>query len=136
MSWYLCTISATSKKNWELCKISGTWGISSGPGFASRDRARSGDNLLFWLGSVGYVGTAVVSENSRPPLTDEEVPWFGGRDRFGLIIPFIELLEFHPPRKIGFTGRVQKGTSLDQSVFQRGFMPINDSAANFVIKSG
>jgi hypothetical protein len=132
VSWYLCTISASSKRNWSLCKESLTWGISTASGFASSDRAKLGDALLFWVATIGYVGMAQVLEDVRPPNSILEVPWLGGQKKYGLVIPIGNLREFSPPLKLGFNGRKQIGTELDQSTFQRGYMPISDKAAGFV----
>jgi hypothetical protein len=134
MAWYLCTISSTSKRNWELCKVSRTWGIITKGGHGSKDRAREGDDLLFWLGGVGYVGHATVIENTRAPIKAEEVPWSGGQERYGLVIPLKEITEFNQPITLKFTNRRQEVTNLDQSMFQRGFMPITNVLAESVIK--
>ena len=45
-----------------------------------------------------------------------------------------ELIEIKPPLLLKFINRKQELTNLDQSMFQRGFMPITDSAANAVLK--
>jgi hypothetical protein len=63
-----------------------------------------------------------------------EVPWQGGSERYGLVIPLTELIEIKPPLLLKFINRKQELTNLDQSMFQRGFMPITDSAANAVLK--
>ncbi len=134
MAWYLCTISSRSKENWHYCKKSSTWGIQTLGEYASKDRARKNDNLLFWIGGVGYVGVAKVKRDTRVPSSDDEVPWAGGKQRFGLIIPFNNLNEFENPLLFRFENRIQDKTGLDQSYFQRGYMPINDSVANVVMK--
>lgn len=133
MAWYLCTIASTSKKNWELCKQSKTWGIITQGGHGSGDRARKGDNLLFWLGGTGYVGYSEVTENTRAPQSPEEVPWMGGKERYGLIIPLKQITEFDKPIMLKFANRKQAVTNLDQSMFQRGYMPITDVIANDII---
>lgn len=129
MAWYLCTIASTSKNNWNLCKRSLTWGISTRSGYASGDRARKGDYLLFWLGGEGFVGTAEVKEDTRAPISDNEVPWSGGRSQYGLVIPLTNVRIFEKPLKLTFENRVQNKTGLEQFVFQRGYMPISDTAA-------
>ena len=133
MSWYLCTIASKSKENWKLCKESNTWGIITSSGYSSGDRARKGDRLLFWLGGTGYVGHGEVGEDTRPPLSNSEVPWQGGQERFGLVIPINGITEFATPIFLKFSNRKQEGTKIDQSLFQRGFMPINDSSADVVL---
>lgn len=133
MAWYLCTISSGAKKNWDLCKDSKTWGILTLGGYASKDRARRDDNLLFWLGGRGYVGHAKVIENTRPPLSPKEVPWLGGQERYGLVIPLEEVKEFSTPTMLKFVNRRQEITGIDQSFFQRGYMPITDSIANKIL---
>lgn len=135
MSWYLCTVASTSKINWELCKVSLTWGINTKGEYSSKDKARKGDHLLFWLGGKGFVGYAKVLEDTRPPIRTEEVPWSGGQETYGLIIPLEQLVEFTSPRMLKFINRKQILTGLDQSMFQRGYMPITDAAANSVIES-
>jgi len=132
MSWYLCTLSAGSK-NWELCKKSGTWGINTAAGFASSDRARKNDSLLFWRAGIGYVAHALVSEDCRPPITKEEAPWLGGPQKFGLVIPFVNLHEFVKPVLLRFQDNKQEQTLLPPSALQRGFIPINDSIAGVVL---
>jgi hypothetical protein len=134
MAWYLCTIASNSKVNWDLCKVSRTWGINTQGGHGSRDRAREGDDLLFWLGGIGYVGHAKVVENTRAPIEEYEVPWPGGLQRYGLVIPLEEINEFKNPLKLRFTNRKQELTNLDQSMFQRGFMPITNVVAESIKK--
>lgn len=133
MGWYLCTIASTSRKNWELCKVSQTWGINTKSEYASKDRARKGDNLLFWLGGKGFVGHARVSGNTRPPFSSDEAPWEGGQEKYGLVIPLEEFIEFESPKMLKFINRRQDKTGLDQSMFQRGYMPIPDVSANVVL---
>lgn len=135
MGWYLCTIASTSKMNWELCKKSNTWGINTKGDYTSRDRARKNDQLLFWLGGKGFVGYAKVSEDTRAPKNIDEVPWMGGQARYGLIIPLEDIVEFDSPKMLKFTNRRQEKTGLEQSMFQRGYMPITDASANSVIES-
>ena len=135
MGWYLCTIASTSKNNWELCKVSQTWGINTKANYSSKDRARKGDNLLFWLGGKGFVGYAKVSEDTRPPHTLGETPWMGGQERYGLVIPLIELTVFEAPKMLKFINRRQEKTGLDQSMFQRGYMPITDDSANAAMEA-
>lgn len=134
MAWYLCTIASSSKKNWDLCKQSKTWGILTKGGYASGDRARKDDHLLFWLGGVGYVGHAKVIENTRPPINSEEVPWMGGQERYGLVIPLEAIQVFKKPIMLKFINRRQEVTGLDQSMFQRGYMPIIDLVAQEITK--
>jgi hypothetical protein len=134
MGWYLCTVASTSQKNWELCKNSLTWGINTKGDYSSKDKARKGDFLLFWLGGKGFVGYAKVLEDTRAPNRPEEVPWNGGQATYGLIIPLVDLVEFESPRMLKFVNRKQTKTGLDQSMFQRGYMPINDVAAAAVIE--
>lgn len=132
LAWYLCTIASTSKVNWGLCKTSKTWGILTTGDYSSHDRARKGDNLLFWLAGRGYVGYASVTEDTRAPQEDSEVPWQGGQERYGLVIPLSDIIEFSSPVLLKFVNRKQAVTGLDQSMFQRGYMPITDSAASSV----
>lgn len=133
MSWYLCTIASGAKENWKLCIDSKTWGIITTNRYSSGDRARKGDQLLFWLAGTGYVGFGKVSQDTRPPVSSDEVPWQGGQERFGLVIPMTEVIQFDSPILLKFTNRKQEGTQIDQSMFQRGFMPINDRAANLIL---
>jgi len=129
----LCSIASSSKINWKLCKDSLTWGLITTSQYASGDRARKDDSLLFWLAGTGYVGFGKVSEDTRPPKSILEAPWLGGQDRYGLVIPLSEIWEFNPPLLLKFNNRKQQLTQLDQSMFQRGFMPITDFAANEVL---
>jgi hypothetical protein len=133
MGWYLCTIASTSRRNWNLCKESNTWGINTKGDYSSHDKARKGDNLLFWLGGEGFVGYARVIEDTRPPKNMIEVPWNGGQETYGLIIPIDSPIEFSSPKKFSFVNRRQEKTGLDQSMFQRGYMPITDASAEAVI---
>ena len=103
--------------------------------YGSGDRARKGDTLLFWLAGTGYVGFGEVLEDTRPPKNASEVPWQGGSERYGLIIPLSGITEIHPPLLLKFINRKQELTRLDQSMFQRGFMPITDVAAKEVLDS-
>jgi len=133
MSWFLCTISSTSKINWQKCKDVGMWGIATSTGYASNDSARNGDSLLFWISGVGYVGYADVVEDTRRPTNSSETPWLGGSSKYGLVIPMKIVSEMIPPLKLKFEGGKQIGTGILQAYFQRGFMPIKDDSANLVI---
>ena len=134
MAWFLCTISSTSKSNWQKCKDANMWGIATSTGFASNDVARKGDSLLFWLSGIGFVGYSNVTETTRRPKEASETPWLGGADKYGLVIPMKLVKEIHPPLKLKFIDGRQEKTGILQPYFQRGFMPINDSAANVVIE--
>jgi hypothetical protein len=133
MTWYLCTISSSSKINWKLTIQSKSWGLITSSRYGSGDRSRQGDSLLFWLAGSGYVGFGNVSEDTRAPKNISEVPWQGGSERYGLVIPMSEIIEFEKPIMLKFQNRKQLLTNLDQSMFQRGFMPITNNAANEVL---
>ena len=110
------------------------WGIATSTGYASNDSARKGDQLLFWISGVGYVGYADVIENTRRPADPGETPWLGGSTKYGLVIPMKMATEIQPPLKLKFEDGRQIGTGILQAYFQRGFMPINDDSANVVIE--
>ena len=133
MTWYLCTISSSSRINWKLTIQSKTWGLITSSRYGSGDRSRQDDSLLFWLAGSGYVGFGNVSEDTRAPKNISEVPWQGGSERYGLVIPMSEIIEFEKPIMLKFQNRKQLLTNLDQSMFQRGFMPITNNAANEVL---
>jgi hypothetical protein len=133
MTWYLCTIASSSKINWKLTIQSKTWGLITSSSYGSGDRSRQDDSLLFWLAGSGYVGFGNVSEDTRAPKNISEVPWQGGSERYGLVIPMSEIIEFENPIMLKFQNRKQLLTNLDQSMFQRGFMPITNNAANEVL---
>lgn len=133
MTWYLCTIASSSKINWKLTIQSKTWGLITSSSYGSGDRSRQDDSLLFWLAGSGYVGFGKVSEDTRAPKNISEVPWQGGSERYGLVIPMSEIIEFENPIMLKFQNRKQLLTNLDQSMFQRGFMPITNNAANEVL---
>lgn len=134
MSWFLCTIAKQSARNWEICKNIGLWGISTNSDRARVTRAVAGDNLLFWLSSAGYLGYGTVLEDTRPPISDEEAPWGGGRRRYGLVVPMHVEYECERPVWIAFENNRQKITNIPQFALQRGFALIPDQAAKEAIK--
>lgn len=119
--------------NWEICREYALWGIKTSSGFASVDRARKGDNLLFWRSKIGFAATALVTEDSRTPQTPNETPWPGGMKTYGIVIPFSNLKEFETPVYLKFHLYKQEITGLSSSALQRGFVPITDKIANQVI---
>ena len=59
----------------------------------------------------------------------------GGQERYGLVIPLKELTVFEAPKMLKFINRRQEKTGLDQSMFQRGYMPITDVSANAAMEA-
>jgi hypothetical protein len=133
MAWYLCTIAASSKGNWQKCIDSGMWGIATSADNTRIDPAREGDELLFWLAGSGYCGYAKVLENTRKPKDSSETPWLGGMSRYSLVVPMKVVREFKTPLKMKFANGKQELTGILQPYFQRGYMPISDDSAQSVI---
>lgn len=134
MGWLLATISKTEKKNWDLCKSVGLWGISVQGENNYIPKAEKDDFLLFWVGGVGFVGVGKASEKMRVPLNEAEIPWRGGLTRYGFVVPFKLVDEFTPAILLPFKDNFQVETGIPLAYFRRGFQPITDAQANVVLK--
>lgn len=134
MGWLLATIGKSDKGNWELCKAAGLWGVSIQGENNYIPKAQKDDSLLFWVGGVGFVGYGKVTEDMRVPKSDSEIPWRGGLARYGFVVPFKITAELHPPLLLNFKSNLQLGTGIPLAYFRRGFQPITDAQANFVLE--
>ena len=131
-SWFICTLSRESFKNWEICKEISFWGIASGDKKPNLDRAKIGDHLVIYAAGRGFIATALVTGEMKRPKTREEAPWAGGIYRYGALVPFKILLELEAPLKITFTNMVFDGTSIHTSRLQKGFSMISGEDGNFI----
>lgn len=127
MAWYLCTISPTEPRNWELCKEYGLWGYTRG-----MPKCVPGDHLLFWIGKRGYIGYGVVTALPRRPLTKADAPWAGGTGRFTAVVPMVVQLEIADPIFLPFFNNVQKDTGFNTGHLQRGMSLVSADAATLV----
>ena len=134
MGWILCTVSAQSKNNWEICKESKLWGISTYGHYGGIPKAKKGDRLLFWVASEGYAGVGEVTEDCRPPKGPSEAPWPEGMHRYGLIVPMKLLLDMKTKYWVPFKNGRQEITGIAQPVFRRGYKSIPDSQAEIIFE--
>jgi hypothetical protein len=128
LTWFVCTISKTSPKNWDLCKVTGLYGVPGGSRL-SRPSATEGDHLLIWQGGAGYIAQAVVTGLPRVPMSRAEAPWPGGTYRFRWVVPIKVDLELNSPLKLGFQGDRQRVTGFSKTMFLRSFTRVDDRAA-------
>jgi hypothetical protein len=126
---YLCTVSARSLQNWDLCKESGLWGI---PGH-TRTRLSHvvvGDRIFVWLGRTGFVAAGRITGKPRPPEGEHETPWRGGLLRWTVVVPFEVDIELPHPLRLPFDRNQQQAkTGLYKGNFQRSFAPISAGVA-------
>jgi len=128
MSWFLCTISYDSPRNWGICKDVGAWGVSTQLENFRLDRVVIGDRLLVWLAKRGFVACGTVTAAMRRPINKADAPWPGGIHRFGAIVPFKLDLELAQPLRLPFENQKQKVTGIHAFQLRRGFIAIPDSA--------
>lgn len=132
-SWFICTISKESFKNWEICKEILAWGIAgSGDRKPKLDRVKKKDHLIIYAAGKGFISTAIVTGPMKRPASREEAPWAGGIYRYGAIIPFKILIELSSPLKIPFTKMFFDGTTIHTSRLQKGFSMISGEDGNFL----
>jgi hypothetical protein len=131
-TWFICTLSRESFKNWEICKSISFWGIASGEKKPKLDRAKAGDHLVIYAAGKGFIATALVTGEMKRPQTREEAPWAGGIYRYGALVPFKVLLELEEPLVIPFTKMVIDGTSIHSSRLQKGFSMISGDDGNLI----
>jgi len=134
MAWILCTISAQSKGNWEICKEAKMWGVSTYANYGGIPKAKKGDHLLFWLAGAGYVGVGKVTEDCRPPFGPSETPWPEGRHRYGLVVPMKLIIDLKKPHWIAFKNGRQEISGIALPVFRRGYKSIQNSQAEPILK--
>lgn len=127
MSWFVCTISPTAPRNWELCKEYGLWGYTRG-----MPKCVPGDHLIFWIGRRGYSGYGLVTGYPYPPKSRADAPWAGGTSRFTAVIPMKVQLEVKEPIFLPFEKNIQTQTGLNTAHFQRGMTVMPDGAAQSV----
>jgi len=124
MTWFVCTISPSEPRNWDLCKEFGLWGYTRGV-----PKCEPGDRLLYWVGRKGYIGYGLVTDYPRRPTSRAEAPWAGGTTRFTAVVPMKVLLEVKDPIHLQFERNVQTDTGLNTGHFQRGMSVIPDAPA-------
>lgn len=125
-SWFICTLSKESFKNWEICKEISAWGIAgTGDRKPNLDRVQTGDHLIIYAASRGLVATAICSGSMKRPQNKADAPWAGGIYRYGAIVPFTILTELAEPLKIPFKNMMFEGTSIHSSRLQKGFSMIS-----------
>lgn len=128
---YLCSVSRTNPKNWQLARDVGMWGLTA----KSRERQRSvqpGDRLVFWVGGRGYVGEGLVVEPPRAPRNKVEAPWPGGLYTFPVVVPMVVTRELRTPLLLEFVGDKQRQTNLSKAVFRRSLYRLPDSVAETI----
>lgn len=133
-TWFICTLSKESYKNWEICKEISAWGIASGEKKPKLDRAKVGDHLIIYAAGRGFIAVGLVTGEMKRPQTREDAPWSGGIYRYGALVPFKVLLELEEPMQIPFTKMVFDGTSVHSSRLQKGFSMISGEDGNFIYK--
>jgi hypothetical protein len=131
-TWFICTLSRESFKNWEICKDVSAWGIASGEKKPKLDRAKVGDHLIIYAAGKGFIAVGLVTGEMKRPQSKEEAPWSGGIYRYGALVPFRVLLELKEPLQIPFTKMVFNGTSIHTSRLQKGFSMISGEDGNFI----
>lgn len=132
MSWFLCTVSRDSPRNWDLCKEVSTWGVSTRLETFRMPKVNPGDHLLVWIAGVGFRASATVTEAPRKPVDRSEAPWPGGLHRFGAVIPFKLDLELSEPLRLRFENHRQAVSGLNLFQFRRGFVIVPDTAGEAV----
>jgi hypothetical protein len=133
-TWFICTISKESFKNWEICKEISAWGITaSGHRKPKLDRVKKGDHLIIYAATKGFIATAIVTGPMSRPTSKEEAPWAGGVYRYGAIVPFKILVELDEPMKVPFHKMIIEGTEIHTGRLQKGFAMITGKDGNYLL---
>lgn len=135
MSALLCTISKQERKNWEICRDFGLWGVPHGNKWkVNLTKAKEGDRLLFWIAAQGFVGWGTVTGPMRVPASKEEVPWPGGLYRYAALVPMRVELELTKPLRLRFDERQKQfDTGISVFMLRRGFIHVRDEQAEAAI---
>jgi hypothetical protein len=133
-SWYICTLSQESFKNWDICKTVSAWGISAGLSKTNLERVKVGDNLIVYAARRGFLAKATVNNSIKRPTSRDEVPWAGGLYRYGALVPFEIEIELTKPLVIPFTKMIIDGTQIHSSRLQKGFSIISSTDGNYLLK--
>lgn len=126
---YVCTISRTSPRNWDLCREIGLYGI---PGHKRSPSAKKGGRIFIWIGGKGYIAECVVTDDPRPPKSRSEAPWPGGLYSFGWVIPFELVLEIKKGVSFPFVGQHQEKTGVSKSGLQRSLALLSAEAVEVI----
>lgn len=135
MGALLCTISKQERKNWEICRDVGLWGVPHGNKWkVNLTKAKTDDRLLFWIAAEGFVGWGTVTGPMRVPTSRDEVPWAGGLYRYAALVPMRVELELKKPLKLRFDeSQKQLGTGISVFMLRRGFIHVRDEQADAAI---
>ena len=131
-SWFICTVSRESFKNWDICKEISAWGILSGGRTVNLDSVKKGDYLVVFAAKRGFISVAKVTGPMKRPTVREEVPWAGGLYRYGALVPFKIIVELDDPLKVPITKMVFDGTTIHTSRLQKGFSMISPNDGKFL----
>ena len=121
MNWFLCTITATGKHNWELANEFKMWGIPTLNKSPKSLGVNENDKLVFWLAKAGYVGIATVTSPPFKPSEKKHAPWAGGTFRYGISIPINIDFKLETPLWVDFDSQIQTQTGIHVSALRRGF---------------
>ena len=124
-NWFICTLAKSTSHNWDICKEHKIWGIPTNGRKYNLLQAKTGDLLLFYLASVGFLGFGQVTGAMRIPSSKQEAPWAGGIFRYGVILPFNLLREVETPSKVNFVDNKIYGTGVSTTLLRRGFAQVS-----------
>ena len=124
-NWFICTLGKSTSHNWDICKEHKIWGIPTNGRNYNLSKAKKGDNLLFYLASVGFLGLGKVTGPMRIPSSREEAPWAGGIYRYGVIVPFKLVTETDSPLKVNFVTNKIADTGVSTTLLRRGFAQVS-----------
>ena len=133
MNWFLCTITATGRHNWDLAQEHKVWGIPTLNKTPQSLGVVENDKLVFWLARAGYVGIATVEAKPFKPFEKSQAPWAGGTFRYGISIPVTYDTVLKEPLWVDFDKQVQTKTGIHVSALRRGFTSI-DKQSGITIK--
>ncbi len=128
MNWFLCTITASGKHNWELANDFKVWGIPTLNKSPHSLGVEKNDKLVFWLAKAGYVGYASVMKSPFRPTEKNHAPWAGGTFRYGISIPMDIEIKLKEPLWVDFDSQVQTQTGVHVSALRRGFTQISSQS--------
>ncbi|MGH8894162.1 MAG: hypothetical protein ACRDWY_12805 [Actinomycetes bacterium] len=133
MGWFLCSISRSQPRNWDLCKEVGLFAVTTASRTGADRRVQVGDHLLFWVGGRGYTATGLVTGDPYKPRSRAEAPWPGGTYNFRTVIPFQVQHEPSKPLFWKFVNARQIETGFASVLFQMGMTDLSSQDATRIV---
>lgn len=134
MQWHVAGIAKQSEHNWQLCKDVGLFGISTDNRKHRLDKVKAHDKVAIWQAGKGWIALIEATTDTRRPIDKLETPWGGGLARFGLVFPFLILIEPAAPIELKFIDYKQEKTGMSVFSLRKGFSLVSNEIGEKIEK--